>query len=221
MGGVAGSSTTVYFLGNNNKIYYESPLPTSSTEDPEEGGYVQTSLITWDIAREGDANGKSATGDLWVATDHVDSPIRAYSTSGTLTHASDILPDARGMAFSSSGGHRYLWVSNPQDNRIYQIDLDGTTGVGESSIETIHQGKISAGTNPFYGSVAISGNGFNSDAVIEIFDVSGHAVAEDTFNGSYIWNGCGQGGVPVPHGVYYARVHDSSGRQSLVSLVKL
>jgi hypothetical protein len=220
VGGAAGSSTTVYFLGSsNNRIYYESPLPTGTTEDPEEGGYVQTSLTTFDIAREGDAN--SGPGDIWVASDHADSPIRSYNMAGTLTCALDLVPIVRGMAFSSSGGHRYVWASNPLNSTIYQIDLDAGTGVGEATTEPVIPGTVTVSENPFVESVSIIGSGFGSDAVIEIFDVYGRRIRESGFPGSFAWNGSDDQGAAVSPGVYYIRVHDASGRETRLSVVRL
>lgn len=220
MGGAAGSSTAAYFLGNNNKIYYESPLPMGTTEAPSTGATIPYGLGTYDIAREGDANGTTSTGEMWIATDDPDSPIRAYSTTGTLTYATNVITAARGMAYSSDGGHRYLWASNPLDGKIYQIELD-YTGIGEGSSGSIQPLSLCVSGNPFNGSTIISGTGFSDSALIEIFDINGRIVLESGFTASYTWNGSALDGSSVPSGVYFVRVSDDLGMNAQTSVTRI
>jgi hypothetical protein len=169
--------------------------------------------LTYDIARESTDNGNSS-GDIWVACDHPDSPIRAYNPAGVLTYACNLVPDVKGIACSSAGGHRYVWVSNPTDNRIYQIDLDYGTGIGEGG-DTSTPLVLNASSNPFQGSVTISAQGFASDASIDVFGLDGRVVTSSPFQGAWTWDGSGS-----PAGVYVVRVHDSTGAQASLSVVR-
>jgi len=213
VGGAAGSSTAAYFLSNANQILMANPLPLASTVPPTALGTISMTYLTYDIAREGTDNGNSGTGDIWVACDHPDSPIRAYNPNGVLTFASDLVEDVKGIACSSTGGHRYVWVSNPTDNTIYQIDLDyglGVEGGGDAGAPLV----LRASSNPFQGSVTISAAGFTADASIEVFGLDGRLVTSSAFQGAFTWDGSN-----APSGVYMARVHDSTGAEAHLSLV--
>ncbi len=212
MGGAAGSSTAAYFISNSNQILTAQPLPLIASVNPVIGGTITpTSLQTFDCARESIDNGFS-TNDLWVATDHPDSPIRAYNPAGALTYACNLVEDVRGMAFSTAGGHRFIWVSNPVDNMIYQIDLDYGTGVeggpgGDAPT-------LDASANPFHGSVTFTGTGFGEGATIEVFDMSGRSLVDSPFGGSYTW------ASSAPAGVYLVRVRDAEGSEERLSVVR-
>ena len=220
MGGAAGSSGSAYFLGNNNKVYYESPLPMGTTEAPSTGATIASGLATYDIAREGDANGNSSTGDMWVATDDADSPIRAYNTSGNMTSAINLIPAALGMAYSSSGSSRYIWASNPDDDKIYQIELD-ETGVAEESSGAIQPLSLCVSGNPFTESIIISGAGFSSSASIRICDINGRIVVESEYTDNYNWNDSALDGSGAPPGVYFVRVSDHLGRNASISVTRI
>ncbi len=213
MGGGAGSSSTAaYFLGTGNQIYTASPLPLPSTIQPTQTGSLPTGLVTYDIAREGTNN--NSTGDIWVATNQADSPIRAYNSVGTLTYACDLVPSVRGMAFSTSGGHRYLWVSNPSDNTIYQIDLDYGLGVEEG--EGGSAVGLTVSENPFGGMTTLVGTGFSPGATLELFDLSGRRIIEAPFQEIFNLSGAG-----IPSGIYVARVTDPTGAMASLSVTKL
>ncbi|MBN1434430.1 T9SS type A sorting domain-containing protein [Candidatus Fermentibacterales bacterium] len=192
-------------------------MPLPSTCNPSLLGYIPTSLKTYDIARQGDDN---SPNDIWVATDHADSPIRAYNTAGTLTFACDLVNPVRGMAFNSAAGHDYIWVSNPSDGRIYQIDLN-PTGIGEAEGATIEVLDVSPSSNPFRESVIFSVTGAVGQATIEIYDMSGRALARATVSGTFAWDGLTEGGATAPSGVYFARVRDSSGQEAYLALTRL
>lgn len=211
----------MYFLGtDDNKIYYETPLPMSGNEDPSEGGSLPSGLGTFDIARQGDPNSRVTPGDLWAATDHPDSPIRAYNPSGVLTYASDVLDDCRGMAFGPLGGTDYLWVSHPGEGSIYQLAVP-ETGVAGSGRARAGQMPLTASSNPFRGSVTLSWSGDCRGAVLEVFDLSGRRVFAAPFDGSADWSGAAAAGRPLPAGVYVARVRNHMGETAAIRLTRL
>lgn len=148
-------------------------------------------------------------GLIWVACDGTDSPVKAYSTAGVLT---DMIPGAvvenaaRGVAFESEN---ILWVSNPDTDKLYRIDLSlGIGGGVEPAVD------LRASSNPFSSDVTISGAGFGDGASIEIFDMTGRRVAEAGFDGSYTWNG-----ADVPSGAYVVRV-GGGGTLDTISLIR-
>ncbi len=211
----------MYFLGtSDNKIYYESPLPMSGNEDPSEGGTLPVDLGTFDIARQGDPNYRPTVGDLWAATDHSDSPIRAYNPSGVLTYASDVLDGCRGMAFGPLEGTDYLWASNPLDGMIYQLSLP-PTGVAGQVDEPLREFSLWAWPNPFEASVTFSGSGDLSGAVLEVYDLSGRTVYSAPFEGSLSWSGRSSEGDRVPAGVYMVLIREDSGASAALRLTRL
>lgn len=211
----------MYFLGtDDNKIYYESPLPMSGNEDPAEGGTLPAGLGTYDIARQGDPNYRPTVGDLWTATDHADSPIRAYNPDGELTYASDVLDDCRGMAFGPLGGTDYLWVSNSLDGTIYQLSLP-TTEVAGRVDQPVTEHSLRAWPNPFEAGVTFTGSGDFNGAVLEVYDLSGRTVYSAPFEGSLTWTGRSGEGEMVPAGVYVARLRGPSGESVSLRLTRL
>ncbi len=146
-------------------------------------------------------------GLIWAACDGVDSPVKAYSTAGVLV---DMIPGsvvenaARGVAFESAD---IVWVSNPETDKIYRIDL--SLGIGEEEGGSVSS-TLRASDNPFSSSVVISGTGFVESATIEIFDASGRIVDSAPFAGSFTWTGSG-----APAGAYLVRVSDGNSLESL------
>ncbi len=136
-----------------------------------------------------------------MARDNSDSPILAYNSGGTLVgHISgSLVSEARGLAIDSSG---HLWVSNPGNETIYQIDL--STGFSEEGSIPEQPRMLSADRNPVTASVVITGTGF-SGASLEIFDVFGRRLESSPFTGTYLWNASG-----VAHGIYFVRVSDAN-----------
>ena len=217
MGGAAGSSTNAYFLRTNNQILSCYPVPLGTTSNPALMGYVPTSLTTFDIARQGDDN---SFNDIWVATDHADSPIRAYNTAGTLTYACDLVSPVRGMAYNYADEHDYVWVSNPESSMIYQIDIS-PTGIGESGTPGMEPLSVTPSRNPFDDTVALVATGTTGTGTIEVFDMTGRILVRSVFEGEFEWHGTTDDGDRVPAGVYMIRVADPSGDQIFLTLTRL
>lgn len=117
-----------------------------------------------------------------------------------------------------------LWIDDWNGNGLPDMltsDFDGyvwvwlqsTTGIEGRNAPIPHR-TLSAAENPFRGSVAISGTGFEG-AEIQIFDLSGRSVLRESFPGSIVW--CGEG---VPTGTYIVRVTDGAG-SALLRMLKL
>jgi hypothetical protein len=211
--GAGGNGNTVYYVDNDFTVLSQSlPMPDSAFS-PVYVTLPYGSFTSYDIAYEGYAN-DNGTGDIWLATNVVDSPIRAYNTSGALTYATNIIPTALGLGFYSAGNQRYLWASCPSDGKIYLIALD-PLGVEGDEGGTTPSG-LTSSANPFLESVTIAGTGFGPDATIEIFDISGRSVVENPFTGTFTWRG-----ASVPSGVYYVRVTDPSGTIQRLTVAKL
>jgi len=140
-------------------------------------------------------------GGVWIARDNADSPILAYNASGVLSGyvEGSVISAACGLAVDSEG---HLWASNPDDDMIYQIDV--ITASGEENSSAVTPRSLTVSSNPFVGSVLITGSGFVG-ADVRIFDVFGRTVESAPFSGSYLWNA-----QSVSPGIYFARVSDSS-----------
>jgi hypothetical protein len=151
------------------------------------------------------------SGGVWIARDNSDSPVIAYNTVGQCTGYVDgtTVSAASGLTMDGSG---HLWVSNPDNDTIYLLDV--TTGIGEESGSGIDSRALSFSENPFRSSVVVSGEGF-SGAMLEIFDLTGRTVETASFQGNYAWNAAN-----MPSGSYYVRVSDSSG-EATARLVKI
>ena len=213
MVGAGGNSNTVFYVDDDYTVLGQSlPMPDSAFS-PVYLSLPYGTFTSYDIAYEGYFN-LSGTGDIWLATNQADSPIRAYNTAGSLTYATNIIPTARGLAFYNVGSQRYLWASCPSDGKIYLIALD-LTGIEEGEGGAVETG-LSSSANPFLESVTFTGTGFAPGARIEIFDICGRSVIESDFEGTFSW-----GGASVPSGVYYVRVTDPSGACQRLSIAKL
>ncbi len=151
------------------------------------------------------------SGGVWIARDNSDSPILAYNTDGLLVGHVDgaTVSAAMGLTIDSDG---YIWASNPDDDMIYQIEV--TTGIEESSTSPHDARIIDVSRNPFNTTAVITGDGF-SDAVIDIFDLTGRRVLSAAFPGSYTWDA-----VKMPSGSYFVRISDSAG-VSTARLIKV
>jgi len=111
----------------------------------------------------------------------------------------------------------YLWVSDMENDKIYKIDLtEGLEGT-----ETTGAADLSLSSNPFNASVTITGDGFSSTARLEIYDIRGMLVLEDTFHGAFTWNGSSPDGTQVPSGAYFAIVTDTDGNLATTELLRL
>jgi len=142
------------------------------------------------------------SGGVWIAREASDFPILAYNTTGECIGSVDcaVISAAAGLTLDGNG---FLWVSNPDNDTIYQLDL--TTGIGEGSVAGVDSRVLSFSENPFQSNVVVSGEGF-SGASLAIFDLTGRTVETAAFQGNYAWNAAG-----VPSGSYYVRVSDSAG----------
>ncbi len=169
-------------------------------------------------------NGYSQTRDIaitpdsivWVASDNASIPVRAYNRSGVVVDYidSDLVSSARGVAIDPEG---YLWLSNMEMDLIYKIDL--TEGIETSDPD--NPLNISVSSNPFLSSVVITGEGFAGNSEITIFDIQGHLIVQDSFDGSYAWDGSSSNSTPVPCGTYFAVVIDNNGNCDTVKLLRL
>lgn len=182
-------------------------------------GYVPTSLLTYDIAYQDEAFDRSFN-DIWVATDHADSPIRSYNMAGTLTYACDLVEYVKGIAYSYEFDNHFIWVSNPSNDMIYKIALT-TTGVGDEGGPAVEALAVSTSSNPFSASVTFTATGLTGEATIEIYDMMGRAVTESTFSGSFTWDGRASTGEEVPSGVYLTKVSDPSGQSAFLTVSRL
>jgi hypothetical protein len=144
-------------------------------------------------------------GGMWLARDNGDSPILAYDTSGLLVGyvESSTVSSAMGLTIDDDG---YLWASNPDDDKIYQIEV--TTGIVQD--ETGSQARsLTVNQNPFNSVAVIQGEGFGP-ASIEIFDLTGHRLERADFQGSYTWDATDE-----PCGTYFAVVRDQQGMETV------
>ena len=220
MTGVAASGTYTYVLGDD---YYGDPL----VEYFNSAGAVQTypyiqdlaALPThFDIAYEG-GNG---SGDIWVASDAADSPIKAYNSSSLLVN---YVPEAdlpagtqcRGLCFDTDG---YLWVSDDNAEKIYKLDI--TTGI-EESVTPQEQPGLAVSDNPFSGSVNISVTGIPGSVDLAIYDLSGRTILRSGFSASasFTWDGRTTSGETAPTGTYLIHATSGTGQTLRMLVTKL
>ena len=196
MTGGCTNGTYFYFSGND---YYSNPvvqryLASGSTSTLYMDNFPGLGTTAYDTAW--------LEGGIWIARDNSDSPILAYNTEGLLVGFVEgtTLSAAMGLTVDDSG---YLWASNPDDDKIYQLEV--TTGIEEGSTPSSNQRIVSVSRNPFSSSVVLSSDGF-SNALLEIFDLTGRRILDSTFSGSFAWDAEG-----VPPGTYFAVISDESG----------
>ena len=168
-------------------------------------------------------NGYSQTRDIaitpdsivWVASDNAAIPVRAYNRNGVVVDYidPDLVSSVRGVAIDPEG---YLWLSNMEMDLIYKIDL--TEGIESSDPDNPFN--ITVSSNPFLSSVVITGEGFAGNSEIAIFDIQGHLIVQNSFDGSYAWDGSSNT-TPVPSGTYFAVVMDNNGNSDTVKLLRL
>ncbi|OPL19257.1 MAG: hypothetical protein AVO35_11810 [Candidatus Aegiribacteria sp. MLS_C] len=196
--GMANDGTYLLVHGND---YYGDPVIQKFSSTGSTG-----SLYMDDFPGIGSTRYDTAwmSGGIWIARDDPDSPILGYDTTGLLVGYVDgsTVSAAMGLTMDGEG---YLWASNPDDDRIYQIEV--LTGIGELPEVRDHR-EITLSLNPFSSSVVITAGGF-ADATLEIFDLAGRRVHESVFTGVHTWNAPG-----VPAGTYFAVVRDREGTSS-------
>jgi WD40 repeat protein len=206
--GIASDGSYTYVLGND---YSGEP----TVEYFNSSGSVQTypymedlpALSShYDIAMEGGSDGD---GDIWVANDGADSPIKAYDTSDQLVAwvPGDDLPagaEIRGLTFDPDG---YLWASDDDADKIYQIDI--TSGTAEGASSTVGGAALRVSDNPFSGSVTITLAGAAGPAELAVYDMTGRTVMRRSLASasSVTWSGRG-----VPSGTYLVRATTADGR---------
>lgn len=199
MTGLSASGNYV-FLGsrNQNRVYYYT-LPGITTR--KDFAYLQGFSTTCDIAMN------AADSLVWVASENTSLTIKCYDTDNTMVDyiGTDLVTNARGMALDPSG---YLWVSDIDADKIYQIDL--TEGIEGGSIQGLN---VVPSTNPFSGAVTIQAPGVN--ASVTIFDMHGRQVETDNFQGSWTWNSS------APAGSYVFVVRDDQGATAILDMVKI
>lgn len=195
MTGACFNNNYVYILGTN---YSNAPVVARFTTT----GSVSTYMTSFPGLGTGYRDIEyHPSGGFWIARDNPDSPVIAYNTGGTVTAylETSVISAAMGLAVDNSG---YIWVSNPDDDRIYQIDI--TTGTAEESSSPVAPASLSVSGTPFTTSVTVTGSGFGQ-ASIRIFDISGRTLITAPFNGTYIWDASS-----ASPGMYFARVSDGS-----------
>ncbi|MEN8209276.1 MAG: FlgD immunoglobulin-like domain containing protein [Candidatus Fermentibacteria bacterium] len=173
----------------------------------------------YDCAYEG-GNG---SGDIWIATDAVDSPIKAYNSSGLLTNyvLDTDLPSGthcKGLCFDTEG---YLWVSDNNADKIYKLDI--TTGIEEGSVIPQEQSRITVSTNPFSGLVNISVTGASGPFNMAIYDLSGRTILSTELAAStcFTWDGKTTSGETAPTGTYLIHATNQDGHMMRMLVTKL
>ena len=141
MTGVAGNESNVFVSGKDGqaanatlRVYRCSPLPLSDqTIQFKQHLSLAAYGTVHDIAYEG-INNVRADGDMWIACDDAQNPVKALNSSGQVVDevaaSIGIGTDIWGLAYEK-GTSRFLWVSNQTDEKIYKVDLDGTTDIQE------------------------------------------------------------------------------------------
>lgn len=225
MTGVGGNGSNVYLAGQKTSTSgpemiarcYPLPLADATISFATYVNQIN-SVNIFDIAYDGDANG---VGEIWAATDDTDSPVKCYASTGypSMAFPGSLISAARGIAFYSEGAVDYVWVSNPDDAKIYLVCVN-PTGI-EGGSHAREEIVLSASMNPFNESVTISATGISEDAILEIYDVTGRSILRSSFNGTFQWTGYGSDGESVPGGYYCIRVLDSAGLTTTLSIIKL
>ncbi len=226
MTGVGGNGSNVYLAGQKTSTSgpemiarcYPLPLADATITFATYVNQINTVNI-FDIAYDGDANGDD---EIWAATDDTDSPVKCYASTGypTMAFPSSLISAARGIAFYSEAALDYVWVSNPDDDKIYLVSFT-PTGIEGGSHPAPREIVLSASMNPFNESVTISATGVSENAIVEIYDVTGRSILRSSFNGTFQWSGDDSDGAVVPGGYYCIRVLDSGGWTATLSIVKL
>lgn len=147
-------------------------------------------------------------GDIWVARDEPDSPVLRYSTTGEVTAyiLGTEVPAAAGLTEDDSG---YLWISDPENDKIYKVDFTTDIGDAEGSVDPYRTARVSA--NPFNSAAVIQCSGFNEGAELGVYDIRGRMVHQGTVHsGSYTLEG-----ADIPPGTYLVRISDGGGSTTL------
>ncbi len=154
-----------------------------------------------------------SSAGMWIARDDTDSPILRYNTSGVLTGyvMGTTVPSAAGLAVDPEG---YLWVSDPENDKIYKLDT--STSIGESSGIPLDGVSVYPVTNPFTSVGMIGTTGYEEYARVEVFDLNGRVLHTGMINNSsFSWEASED-----PNGAYVVRVWDTENTSTL-RLIKI
>ena len=190
------------FLGSktqNRVYYYALPGITSMNLFSFLTGYS----ATCDIAMN------AADSLAWVASENTSIAVKCYNSNNTMVDYIDVslIPNARGLTLDPSG---YLWISDIDADKIYQVDLTEGIEEGDDGIQGL---SVVPSANPFSGAVTIQAPGVN--ASIAIFDLHGRQVESDNFQESWTWNSS------APAGTYVFVIRDDQGASATLELVKI
>ena len=113
MTGLSATGSHLYVSSRSQNRVYRYSLPYIDGRDSST--QFGSGSYTRDIAR-------ADNGDIWVASDNADAPLRCYNADGTFDKYVDpaIVSSAMGVAIDNEG---YVWVSNLETNKIYRIDV--------------------------------------------------------------------------------------------------
>ncbi len=207
MTGLSASGNYLFVSSRNQNRAYRYTMPSIAGRNNynQFSGYSSTRDIAW-----------CPDSTVWVSSDWTSVTLRCYNKSGAWVDYIDasLIAHARGVAIDTDG---YLWVSDMEADKIYKVDL--SAGIGSS--ESPNSVSLSISSNPFNAFVVITGEGFSSNAQLEIYDIRGRLVFHDVFNESTSWNGVSFEGTPVPPGTYYAFVTDEDENTGTVELLRL
>ncbi len=201
MTGLSASGNYV-FLGsrNQNRVYYYT-LPGVSTR--KDFTYMTGFGATCDIAMN------AADSLVWVASENTGLAVKCYDTNNTMVDYINVslIPNARGMALDPSG---YLWISDIDADKIYQVDLSEGIEEGDQGTEGF---SVVPSANPFSGAVTFQAPGVN--ATVTVFDMYGRQVENDNFQESWTWNSS------APAGSYIFVITDDQGESTTLELMKI
>ncbi len=205
MTGLAANDASYIYVSsrNQNTTYrYTAPAIASRVTYNTFTGTTQTRDIAITVE-----------GNIWVANDDPTTmPLRLYNSSSSFIDnvPATLVPAACGVTIDDTG---YLWASDPDNDKIYKIDLTEGIAGSEENITPF----LEASSNPFAGHVTITGTGLDSQATISIYDIRGNLMSGGRFSGSYVFGET----EDVSKGIYFARVTNNNGSGSVLKLMCL
>jgi hypothetical protein len=218
--GLGTSGSSIYGAGVDTATWQEviESYTLSGTISSSPYLFAELGITFHDIAYQ---TGSDSAGDIWYAVDDASYPVRVYNSSGTQVGwlPSTVIPYACGLCFDTAG---YLWASDNVNHKIYKIDVD-MTGVGEEGSAAIPDVAILLESNPAFGSVVVTLQGFSGATRLSVYDAAGRCVFEEegTNQSSVLWNGRTGAGAQVPTGTYFLVASDESGNTASNRLVLL
>lgn len=106
------------------------------------------------------------------------------------------------------------------NDKIYRVDLS-PAGIADDVSTGLGAREIVVNRNPFSSSVVITAEGFNSNALLEIYSLDGHIIYSTDITDSFVWNGTDNNNSELPPGNYIIRVSDSLGESLPRKILKL